>query len=70
MSCFIEMIMLLEVQKAQEAEMEAREEEELLTHKPFKTAKQIRAEKYGVDEDEEGQGQLIYIFYWFSGLSC
>ncbi|CAG5097776.1 Oidioi.mRNA.OKI2018_I69.XSR.g15227.t1.cds [Oikopleura dioica] len=45
----------LEVQKAQEAKMEAREEEELFHHKPFKTAKQIRAEKYGVDEDEEGQ---------------
>ncbi|CBY11660.1 unnamed protein product [Oikopleura dioica] len=43
----------LEVQKAQEAEMEAEMEEAFANHKPFKTAKQIRAEKYGVDEDEE-----------------
>lgn len=48
--------MILEVQKAQEAEMEAEMEEALANHKPFKTAKQIRAEKYGVDEDEEGKG--------------
>lgn len=43
----------LEVQKAQEAEMEAEMEKAFTNHKPFKTAKQIRAEKYGVDEDEE-----------------
>jgi len=47
--------MILEVQKAQEAEMEAEMEEAFANHKPFKTAKQIRAEKYGVDEDEEGK---------------
>ena len=33
-------------------------EEAFANHKPFKTAKQIRAEKYGIDEDEEGMGRL------------
>jgi hypothetical protein len=49
------------VQKAQEAEMEAEMEKAFTNHKPFKTAKQIRAEKYGVDEDEEGTGRTVFL---------
>ena len=51
------------MQKAQEAEMEAEMEKAFTNHKPFKTAKQIRAEKYGVDEDEEGTGRTGFVTY-------
>ena len=40
------------VQEAEEAEMEDMMEK-MSTYKPFKTRKQIRFEKYGIDEDEE-----------------
>lgn len=36
-------------------------EKAFTNHKPFKTAKQIRAEKYGVDEDEEGTGRTVFL---------
>ena len=40
------------VQKSQEKEMEDLVEE-LVPHQDFKTRKQIRYEKYGIDEDED-----------------
>jgi len=42
----------LAIQEAEEAEMEA-QFEQMSTYKPFKTRKQIRKEKYGVDEDAD-----------------